>query len=51
MIVKGWYRYKFGMPVIKSFRPWVNGGRFVFEAVPSITFIEDNDDYQGQTVS
>lgn len=42
-------RLRFALPFVQAFGPWVPGDRATLEITPSLTWISDNDDFQGQT--
>ncbi len=45
-----WYG-RVGAPIIQQIGPWVPGRRTTLEAVPSVWFFSDNNDYLGDTLS
>ena len=45
-----WYG-RIGAPLIWQIGPWVPGRRTTLEALPSVWFFSDNNDYVGQTLS
>ncbi|MCU0788886.1 MAG: transporter, partial [Verrucomicrobia bacterium] len=45
-----WYG-RVGAPIVWQIGPWVPGRRTTFEALPSVWFFSDNNDYVGQTLS
>jgi hypothetical protein len=45
-----WYG-RVGTPIVWQIGSWVPGRRTTFEALPSVWFFSDNDDYVGQTLS
>ena len=45
-----WYG-RVGAPIVWQIGPWVPGRRTTLEAIPSVWFFSDNDDYVGNTLS
>ena len=45
-----WYG-RVGAPLVWQIGPWVPGRRTTFEALPSVWFFSDNNDYVGHTLS
>jgi hypothetical protein len=45
-----WYG-RVGAPIVCQIGPWVPGRRTTLEALPSVWFFSDNDDYVGHTLS
>jgi hypothetical protein len=45
-----WYG-RVGAPIVWQIGPWVPGRRTTLEALPSVWFFSDNDDYVGHTLS
>jgi hypothetical protein len=45
-----WYG-RVGVPIVWQIGPWVPGRRTTLEALPSVWFFSDNDDYVGHTLS
>lgn len=44
------WKVRFALPIVRSLGPWVAGSRTTVEVTPSLTWLGDNDDFQGQTV-
>jgi hypothetical protein len=44
-----WYG-RVGTPIVWQIGPWVPGRRTTIEALPSVWFVSDNNDYVGQTL-
>ena len=43
-------KLRFAVPMVHALGPWVAGDRTTLEVTPSLTWLSDNDDNQGQTL-
>ncbi len=44
------FKLRASLPIVHSLGPWVPGSRTTLEVAPSLTWLADNDDSQGNTV-